>query len=154
MIIEISKLSSEGANLYEGEDPGEVLDLQDDRFVHAGGAVSYRLEAQIVSHELVVRGSTGTEVSLLCCRCGGFFSTRIEVSSFLRAYPISEGAETVDVTPDLREEILLALPSFPACEWKGEQGVCPHSGVDVGELKRSQELADDNRWDALNGLGE
>ena len=151
MIIEVARISEDGST-YEGEEPGAILELEKDKFAHADGPVRYRIEARIVSREVVVRGRLSADVSLLCGRCGGFFSTTIEVSSFLRAFSISEGTETLDLTADFREDILLELPSYPACSWGGESGVCPHSGVNLDDRKGQEQPGGDNRWDALDQL--
>ncbi len=151
MIIEVERISEDGST-YEGAEPGAVLELEKDKFAHADGPVRYRVEARIVSRQVVVRGRLTADVSLLCGRCGGFFSTRIEVSSFLRAFSISDGTETLDLTADFREDILLELPSYPACAWEGGGGVCPYSGVYVDDRKGQVEPGGDNRWDALDQL--
>jgi uncharacterized metal-binding protein YceD (DUF177 family) len=151
MIIHIHKVSPDGSR-YEDEEPGSILELEHDRFVRSDGPVGYALSAHLASLQLVVSGRLWAQVGLLCGRCGGFFSTRIEVSSFLRAYSLSEGIETVDVTPDIREDILLALPSFSVCSWKGERGVCPESGVNLDDLMMGDSPSDENRWGALDNL--
>ena len=43
--------------------------------------------------------------------------------------------ETVDLTPELREDILLALPAHPHCDWSGER-VCPGRVGSVGRSVR------------------
>jgi uncharacterized metal-binding protein YceD (DUF177 family) len=150
MKIQVAKISPEGSR-YEGEEPPEILDLESDKFAHADGPVRYEFDALKVGSEIVVRGRVVAPVKLLCGRCGDFFSTTLEVSSFLRGYEFSEGQEELDLTPDIREDVLLELPAFPKCSWQGE-GICPFSGVDVSKLKLPEVPAVDNRWAALDGL--
>ena len=109
MIIEIPKISPDGSR-YVGEDPGSVLDLEKDKFAHQDGPISYDLFAYVSSHELIVKGTLSAKISLRCGRCAGFFSTTLAVSSFLHAYPISEGVDQVDLTEDIREDILVEIP--------------------------------------------
>lgn len=149
MIIEITKLSPDGTP-YEGEDPGRILNLDTDRFAHAAGPVKYSLEARLVSGELLVSGRLWASVSVRCSRCGGFFSTTLEVSSFLRAYELSGSEEIMDITDDIREDILLELPSYPACSWTEDKGVCPYSGVNLGDLRPTDQPAADIRWEMLD----
>ena len=151
MVIAIPRVSPDGSH-YKGEEPGGILGLENDSFVRPGGPIRYELFAHLVSERLVVKGRLETTVNVLCGRCAGFFSTTLGVSSFLRAYDVSGGLETVDLTQDIREDILVSLPSFPKCSWEGEDGVCPSSGVDLGDLKRAGKPAGDARWDILNGL--
>lgn len=150
MKIDIPKISPDGST-YEGEDPPEVLDLEQDKFARAAGPVRYSLFAQKVAHELIVTGRIWAPVKLLCGRCGDFFSTTLEVSSFLRAYEFSDGQEELDLTPDIREDVLLELPAYPRCSWQGE-GVCPFSGVNVSKLKLPDVPQADDRWAALDVL--
>lgn len=150
MIIEVPKISPDGSD-YEGEEPAEVLELENDRFAHAAGPVRYTLNARRLGSEVVVQGKLSTELKLLCGRCGDFFSTTLVVSSFLHAYEISEGVEAIDLNPDIREDVLLEIPGYPKCAWDGV-GVCPFSGVNVAALHLSESPATDNRWAALDGL--
>lgn len=148
MIIDLMKLSPEGET-FTGADAPEVLDIDQDRFVHPAEPIRYDLFAQVVGQELIVRGSVNTTVKVLCGRCAGFFSTTLSVSSFLRAYSIREGVQSVDITEDLREELLVELPSFPSCSWDGK-GICPYSGVNLEELQVPEEAPDESCWGALD----
>lgn len=148
MIIDIPKISPEGSALVE-ELPESVLDLEGDRFAHAGGPVHVDLFAYPVSHELIVKGTITAPVRLLCSKCGGFFSTSLAVSSFLRAYPITDGLEKLDISEDIREDVLLEIPSYPRCTWEGE-GTCPFSGVNLDELKLEEPPPPETPWGALD----
>ncbi|HMP73839.1 MAG TPA: hypothetical protein PKE55_11315 [Kiritimatiellia bacterium] len=128
-----------------------MLDLEGDRFVRPEGPVEFDFFLQLIPHELIVTGTVQSEVKVLCGRCAGFFSTTLRVSSFLRAYPIQDGAETVELTEDVREDLLLEIPSYPSCSWDGE-GICPFSGVDLNELKQPPAPARAECWDELNRL--
>ena len=148
MIIDIPKLSPEGTQLA-GEIPGEILGLEEDKFAHSDGPIQYDVFAYIVSHELIVKGVLKAPVALLCGRCAEFYSTFLVVSSFLRAYPISEGVEKVDLTDDIREDIIVEIPSYPACPYKGG-GVCTFSGVNLDEMKLNEQLPSDGPFGILD----
>ncbi len=150
MIIDIQKLSPDG-NRFEVQEPGSILELEKDKFAHEDGMIDVDVYAQLVSRELVVRGSLRVPIRLLCSRCAGFFSTTLNVSSFLRAYPVQEGMETVDITADIREDILLEIPTYPSCPWKGT-GVCPHSGVNLDEMTIPEPPSQNSTWDVLDRL--
>ncbi|HMO50776.1 MAG TPA: hypothetical protein PKE26_08490 [Kiritimatiellia bacterium] len=151
MIIEIPKVPPEGAT-YTAELPPEILELENDKFAHADGPVRCDFFIYPVSHELIVKGTVEAPVRLLCGRCGGFFSTIIQVSSFLRAYPISEGMEKLDISEDIREDVVIEIPSYPRCAWDGA-GTCPFSGVNLDELTLNETPPPDNPWGALDRLG-
>ena len=151
LIIEIARIPEEGA-VYEGEEDGAILELEEDPLASCAGGVGYRLLAQRVPGELVLSGTVHAQLKLACARCGEFFSTTVADSSFLRAYEIGEGTESVDVTSDLREAILLYLPAFPQCKMDCA-GLCPHCGANLNQGPCSCELTErDLRWDSLDSL--
>jgi len=131
MIIEVTKLSPGGSE-YDGEESPAILDLENNPHLKIEGPISYHLRAEVVSRELVVTGRIGVRVAQECGRCAGFFSTTLQDSSFLRAYPVPEGVETVDLTEDIREDILLLLEPFPVCS-PVCKGLCPRCGKNLNE---------------------
>jgi uncharacterized protein len=131
MIIEVSKISPEGDH-FEGEEPATLLDLDENSQARAEGPIGYDFHVQNVSRELVVTGTIKVNLSVECPRCADFFSTTLTVSSFLRAYAVPEGTETVDLTEDIREDILVNLSTFPLCS-PTCKGLCPHCGKNLNE---------------------
>jgi uncharacterized protein len=131
MKILVARIPEEGSH-YEGCDPGSIMEIENDPLIKAFGDVRYKLYAQQVSGELVVRGTLSADVEMRCARCSEFFSTTAAVSDFLRAYPAPEGTDSVDITEDLREEILLHIPVFAVC---GEacRGRCSQCGANLND---------------------
>ena len=150
MIIEISKVPSNPN--YVGEESASLLEL-DGRLVKAEGPIQYDLTAEIVSRELIVRGTLKLRLAVECGRCLDFFSTNLEVSSFLRAYAVPEGTEIIDITGDIREEILLNLPFFPVCRPECK-GLCPRCGKNLNEGPCSCKPSEgkEGNWSALDNL--
>ena len=151
MKILVARIPEEGSH-YEGDEPGSILELENDKFARNPGAVRHRLYAQRVSDELVVRGELEVDVELRCARCSEFFSTTVGVSDFLRAYPAPEGTDSVDITDDSRDEILLHVPGFAVCaeECKGR---CPQCGVNLNDGPCECEAEEGpSAWSALDGL--
>ena len=150
-IIHVARIPDDGEHL-DGEEDGSMLELGDDPFARAGGPVRYQLFVQCVSGELVLRGTVGADLNLACARCGEFFSTTVSDSSFLRAYDISEGVESVDVMPDLREAILLYLPAFPQCK-SDCAGLCPQCGANLNNGPCAcASPSGGTQWDSLDSL--
>ena len=151
MIIRLEKLPEQGIRL-EGEEPPDVLALETSAEFHPGGPLSYDLYAQLVDGLLIVRGTLSAEMKGCCARCLQFFSTTVSDSGFLRDFSVSENAEEVDVTDDLREAILLNLPHFPLCD-ESCKGLCPQCGKDLNEgpCGCSKEK-DGGAWGALDNL--
>lgn len=151
MIIKIAKMPPDGMSLAV-EEPKSILMLEGDRFVHPSGPVVFEGRAEYVSNELIVQGSVSSTLELQCSRCAEFFSTTIADSSFLRAYDVPEEQESVDITPDLREAILLNLPHFPVCRPECA-GICPQCGLDLNKNRCDcKPDVGDQRWGALDTL--
>ncbi|MBT8043065.1 MAG: DUF177 domain-containing protein [Kiritimatiellales bacterium] len=151
MIIWVARIPEEGSR-YEGDDPGSIMQVENESFIRNPGAVHYELHAEQVSDELVVRGTLAVPMDLQCSRCSEFFSTTVGVSDFLRVYSAPEGTDSVDITEDLREEILLQVPGFALCS-DGCKGRCPQCGIDLnkGSCTCRREEGP-SAWSALDGL--
>ena len=69
-------------------------------------------------------------------------------------YRLDPSAQELDLRPALREEWLLAAPTFAVCR-EDCKGLCPKCGADLnaGPHDCSQSEADP-RWDALRKLGQ
>ena len=136
LLVDVARLDPEGETL-EGE--VDIIDL-DEPFVKPFGGVRYRLTAQVVGTELLVRGHLEQDFDLVCSRCGQDFDDTIKVDDFMQSYEISEKVPEVDLTADVRESIILALPSYPVCRED-----CP------GIVQKDEKPVDD-RWNVLNKL--
>lgn len=136
LIIDVTRLDPEGEEL-EGE--VGAVDL-DEEFVHTVGGVRYRLSAQVFGTELLVRGSLAQDFSLVCSRCGKDFDDTVAVDDFTVSHAIDEKNPEVDLTEDVRESIILALPTYPVCD-----DAC------LG-IEQKTEMPADERWSALEKL--
>jgi len=151
MKIEIPKLALEGEQ-FAGEVPAELLNLGVQEQIRPEGAIRYDLFVQVVGHELVVQGSLSTDFSVACGRCAEIFSTNMVISDFLRASELSEGQESVDLTDDIREEVLLNLPHYPVCK-PDCRGLCPQCGHNLNRgACKCKAQTPDLRWSNLDGL--
>ena len=151
MKIWVARIPEEGAS-YEGRDSGAIMQVENDPVVRKTGDVRYELYAQRVSDELVVRGTLAAELEMRCARCSEFFSTTVAVSDFLRAYPAPKGLDSVDITEDLREEILLNVPAFAVCS-ADCKGICPRCGVDLNKDSCACKTEEGpTPWSALDNL--
>jgi len=151
MIIYTTRLRQEGDS-FVGEEPAGMMELDNDRFLRENGPVRYDLFAQIVSDRLVVRGKLEVVLDIECSRCLGFFSTTVTDSSFLRAYELSEATETVDLTDDIREGLLLAVPNYWICS-SACKGLCPQCGVNLNLVECSCDApVAETPWQKLDAL--
>ena len=150
--IETTQIGEDGFTV-EGEEPGELLDLDRDPVARSAGPIRYELTVEAAGTELVVRGLVEAPLELRCSRCAQFFSTTARVSSFLHAYEWAEHPESLDVSADVREDLLLEIPGFPLCH-AGCKGLCAQCGQDLNEGRCGcvPPEGGPSPWSALDGL--
>ena len=151
MIIEIHKIDEDGSQ-YTGAEPVHLGDSGPGASVWLDGPVAYELNAQLAGQELVVQGTLQAPLAYRCRRCAGKFSTILTISDFLCARQVPEGLERVDLTDDIREEVLLRLPNYPLCQ-PDCRGLCPQCGKNLNQGPcHCAARPVDGRWAGLNDL--
>ncbi|MDR1191052.1 MAG: DUF177 domain-containing protein [Verrucomicrobiales bacterium] len=116
--------------------------------------LTYRLRAEILGEtELLVRGSVSAALTVPCARCLEPITLTVTVPDFTASVPFTT-EEAIDLTPLLREDILLNLPMAPSHSDVG--GQCPpqverlyHADADRYAAQRRSEA-----WGALDKLNE
>ena len=136
LVINLSRLNPKGETI-EGEVDAVGLD---EEFVKSFGGVRYRLRAEIFGTELLVRGVLEQDFDLVCSRCGKDFDDTVKVDDFTVSVEIADSAQEVDLTEDVRESIILNLPTYPVCD-----EACPG-------IEQKTEMPEDDRWGALDQL--
>ena len=131
MIIIPGQLSEDGERLT-GEEPADLEEIHDDVEIDKLSPVRYDLLAQLVSGHLLVRGALKTRARLICARCGHTFSQTVTESDFVADQEVADPNQPVDLTSELRESILLALPSKPLCRATC-RGLCPRCGSNLNQ---------------------
>ncbi len=109
--------------VLRGELPSDELDLETlDDLIQVDGPVRYELEVQRLDQSLLIRGNLRVKLACHCVRCLKPFERRLELSGWTCHLPL-EGDERaivandcVDLTPYVREDILLELPQHPLCK--------------------------------------
>ena len=150
--IETTQIGEDGYAV-SGEEPGDLLDLARDPVARSNGPIRYQLAVEQAGQELIVRGQAEAPLMLRCSRCAQFFSTTARVSSFLHAYEWAEHPEFLDVSADVREDLLLEIPGFPLCR-EGCKGLCAQCGQDLNEgaCRCVPPEKGPSPWSALDGL--
>ena len=116
------------------------------------GGIRYSLFVQPFGTELLVRGTLAQDFDAVCSRCGGDFDFTVTVDDFATSVEIGEKTEFVDLTDELRQSIILALPSYPVCR-QDCRGVCPTCGKNLNEGPCACDHTErDSRWGALDAL--
>ena len=150
LTIDVARLDAEG-EAFDGTLDDAVLDLHDE-FVRPFAGIRYSLTARRVGWELLVRGALEQDFAAVCSRCGGDFDFTVKVPDFTVSVETDEKTEFVDLTDELRESIILHLPTYPVCR-EDCRGVCPQCGKNLNEGPCScVDARHDDRWDILDRL--
>ena len=121
MKVHLRQIHADGLHL-EGEEECQIPDLATED-VRCTGPLQYALDLGISEGALWATGSLAQPVELRCVRCLEPFPFDIEAKAFSIHLDLT-GPELVDLTPYLREDILLNLPAHPHCDREGGR-VCP-----------------------------
>ena len=122
LLVNLRHLEAHNVRL-EGQLPAEELDLDArDEMVRVTEPLRYDVEVQKVEDGLLVQGRLCLPLECQCVRCLKSFSGSVELDPWTRHLPF-QGEEAVpvvsdcvDLTPHVREDILLEFPQHPLCE--------------------------------------
>jgi len=130
LIVDVARLDA-GGEALDGETDASALDLGAAPGACApAGGIRYRLRAERLGHELLVRGSVSQRLVCTCSRCAESFEAEVAEPRFAAAVPLEEAAEFVDLTPEMREAIILLLPGYPVCR-EDCKGLCARCGANL-----------------------
>ena len=87
----------------------------------------------------------------LSLEIGALFAQDPEALEDPDAYPVAPEATEVDVTPAIREELVLAVPRYAVCR-DDCKGLCPQCGKDLNAGPCGCAPATDARWQPLKAL--
>lgn len=107
----------------QGELEVEELDLElHDELIEARLPLKYDLVVRLLDKGVLASGRLGMVLHCECARCLKPFEQKIELRDWVRHLPlVGEDAvavenDCVDLTPHVREDILLAFPQHPLCD--------------------------------------
>ncbi len=142
-----------------GDLPVEELDLDvRDEIIQPAKPLRYDLEAQKIEHGILLQGRLELPLDCQCVRCLKPFVYSLEIPHWTCHLPL-EGDEKaqvlndcVDLTPYLREDILLEFPQHPLC--KADCGGLPNKSVGKkNKTGSSNDLKPEgSAWSVLNKL--
>jgi uncharacterized protein len=157
--IDLRRLNEEGVDL-EGSEPKEFFALTAKDSIKAVGEFFYELHAERDDDDLIVTGSVEARFSVECGRCLKPLEIDVILDPYVTELEIGEGVEMIDLTEALREDILLALPSYPRCEdGNVEARECSEQGrfettasPTADESGDPADTQDKHVWDVLDQL--
>lgn len=148
--------------VLEGDATAEELDLGDvrDLLVTISQPVQFRLTATRLQESILVEGRLDILLDCNCARCLEPFKKRVELDPWtaLIALEGEEGAvirdDSVDLTPYLREDIVLVLPQHPLCkpECRGLPVATNKTTDSAGLARPDEKLSSTSAWSALDQL--
>jgi uncharacterized metal-binding protein YceD (DUF177 family) len=149
MKVHLKQIPATGLHL-EGEENCPVKELETEN-VRCVGPLQYNLDLGLSGDSLWVNGVLRQPVELQCVSCLEKFAHVIEVPSFAAHREVA-GPETVDLTPFIREDILLNLPAHPRCDREGGRK-CSKPAVELTAAEEQGQGAKRERdWEALDKL--
>ena len=144
MKIHLRQVPPQGLHL-DGDEDCPIHDLEAEG-IRCAGRLHYNIDLGIAGDALWARGSLSQPVELSCVLCLEKFVHEIQVPGFAVHMEL-HGPETVDLTPLMREDLLLNLPPHPRCDKDGNR-VC--------KAKRLETMEQDTKrkpdWSALDKL--
>ncbi len=149
MKAHLNQIPDTGLHL-EGTASSQMLDLHEEG-IQPVSEVRYDLEVGLSDGGLFATGTLGVDLELQCVACLDRFRYPLEVANFACQVELT-GAELVDLTALVREDILLALPPHPHCDWDGGR-VCQGAALRAKTETASEPLTDTREaWGALDQL--
>jgi uncharacterized metal-binding protein YceD (DUF177 family) len=118
MKIHLKQIPVEGLHL-EGDEECPISELETEE-MRCTGPLHYRLDVGVSEGALWANGSLKQPVELRCVSCLQKFPFEIKVPAFT-VHTELHGPEVVDLTPFMREDLLLNGPAHPHCDRDGER---------------------------------
>jgi len=152
MILHLRQMEH-GSMLLEGRECAKPLALEPDG-IEVTGELEYSLEAGMSGGGIWVAGRLKLPVTLECVKCLERIPWTVEIPEFALQVELEEigGSESIDLTPWVREDILLALPPYPKCDSAGGKECLARFPVTefapIGETPRERGSV----WSALDAL--
>jgi uncharacterized metal-binding protein YceD (DUF177 family) len=146
MKIHLRQIPAGGLHLEGEEDcPLDDLEAQDARCT---GPLRYSLDVGMSGDDLWASGTLTQPLEFRCVRCLEPFPYDLTLDAFA-LHAEANGPETIDLTPFMREDLLLNLPAYPHCDREGGR-VCPAAGK-IEAAAQTPVVAEPD-WSALDKL--
>jgi uncharacterized metal-binding protein YceD (DUF177 family) len=142
--VHLKQIPTGGLHL-EGDEECPILELETEG-IHCVGPLHYSIDLGVTSGALWASGSLSQPVELRCVACLEKFVHEIQVPAFAMHTEL-RGPETVDLTPFMREDLLLNLPAHPHCD-RDAGRVCKPKQIEAA----AQDAGRKSDWSALDKL--
>src|SRR6058998_4147628 len=129
MKVHLKQIPTEGLHL-EGDEECPIPELETDG-IRCVGPLHYNVDLGVAGGALWASGLLSQPVELRCVSCLEKFVHEVQVPAFA-VHTELRGPETVDLTPFMREDLLLNLPAHPHCDRDGGR-ICKAKHIEVAE---------------------
>jgi uncharacterized metal-binding protein YceD (DUF177 family) len=147
--IHLKQIPAEGLHL-KGEEDCLIPELEADG-IRCTGPLHYNMDVGVSAGALWANGSLRQPVELRCVSCLEKFVHDIKVPAFALHTEL-HGPEMVDLTPYMREDILLNMPAHPHCDRDGGRK-CKAATPKYSNLEeQKRETKRERDWEALDRL--
>jgi len=120
--VNLRHLGEQAIQLH-GELPAAELDLGvNDELIRVAGPLRYELTVELLHDALLVMGELVLPLECECSRCLKQFPTELALTGWAAHLPLAGEEQVpvendcVDLTPVIREDILLDFPQHPLCK--------------------------------------
>jgi uncharacterized protein len=126
MKIHVNRVPAEGLEDHATYDP-RSLDMERED-IHLDGPFEIDARVTKADRQLIVQAQIRCALTLSCARCLADFASAINMDAVFN-YAVRPG-QVVDITDDLRQEVILAYPMIPVCQ-PDCKGLCASCGVNL-----------------------
>ncbi len=156
--VHLQQIPENGTLHLWGESDPHALGLQEAQ-AEALGPLRYDLQVGLSGKSLFATGVLTQKIKMNCVLCLEPFEFELQTTQFALQRDL-EGAELVDLTEEVREDIHLLLPMHPRCDMGGEKKCSlPFSKkllsfqkhLEHGPMENSSQR-EDSIWSALDDL--
>lgn len=149
--VNLREIEKGGVRLYGSVSPAS-LDLSDENLFSLPEDIQYDIEVTMTNGMVMAQGMISTNAHCKCGRCLKEFDYKLDIGNIFHLYenPVSE---EIDLTPDIREDIIIAFPQNIICS-DDCKGLCPVCGGDKNMVDcgcKVEEPASEV-WNALDAL--
>jgi len=144
MKVHLKQIPPEGMH-FEGEENCPIIEFEAED-IRCVGPLSYSIDVGVSDGALWGTGILRQPIELRCVACLEKFVYEIKVPAFAFRTEL-QGPETIDLTPFMREDLLLNLPAHPRCDRDGGRTckAAQASAADAQPRRKSD-------WSALDKL--
>ncbi|MCH2174500.1 MAG: DUF177 domain-containing protein [Lentisphaeria bacterium] len=152
IVVHLHQLSDVPLRM-SGSLSGEVFGIKEADRLTMDSPINYNLTAQLISDDqLLVQGKASTEADCFCDRCGKPFVYELACDDICH-YVEEVHQEDIDLTDEIREELVLALPAKFLCQ-DDCAGICPSCNKNLNDHACDCEApaSAPSVWDKLDEL--